>query len=114
MDERFEPGIRGFDLACHVRELEADDRVVDEFLAEGAALVGVFYGFFVADAGEADALDDDADSFVVEVCHDDCEMLVFILWLGEGGRNTFEALVLFPDQVLDGHFDVFECDVCRA
>jgi hypothetical protein len=71
VDERFEPGVRGFDLACHVRELETDDGVFDELFAESAALVGVFYGFFVADAGEADTLDDDADTFVVEVCHDD-------------------------------------------
>lgn len=47
--------------------------MVDEFLAEGTALVCVFYGFFVADAGEADALDDDADALVVEVRHDDCK-----------------------------------------
>jgi len=34
--------------------------------------VRVDYGFGVADAGEADALDYYADAFVVEVCHDDC------------------------------------------
>ena len=54
-----------------MRELEPNDGVVDKFLAEGAALVGVFYRFFVADAGEAEALDDDADAFVVEIRHDD-------------------------------------------
>ena len=78
MNERFKPGIRGFDLTSHVSEFESDDRVVDEFLAEGATLVGVFDGLFVADAGEADALDDDADAFVVEVCHDDWGLLVLI------------------------------------
>jgi hypothetical protein len=36
-------------------------------LAEGAAFVGVFDALFEADAGEADALDDDADTLVVEV-----------------------------------------------
>lgn len=71
MNEGFEPRIGGFDLTRHVCEFETDDGVVDEFLAEGATLMGVFDGFFVADAGEADALDDDADAFVVEVCHDD-------------------------------------------
>lgn len=48
-------------------EFEPDDGVVDEFLAEGAALVGVLDRFLVADAAEADALDDDAYSLVVEV-----------------------------------------------
>jgi len=76
MNERFEPGIGGFDLSRHVCEFEANDGVLDEFLAEGATLVGVFYGFFVADAGEAEALDDDAYAFVVEVCHDHFESLV--------------------------------------
>lgn len=36
-------------------------------MAERAALVGVFDALFVADAGEADALYDDADAFVIEV-----------------------------------------------
>ena len=67
----FEPGIRGFDLAGHVCEFETDHGVLDELFAEGAPFVGVFYGFFVADAGEADALDDDADAFVIEIRHDD-------------------------------------------
>ena len=71
MDKRFEPGVGGFDLPRHVCEFETDYGVVDEFFAEGAAVVGVFYGFFVADAGEAEALDYYADAFVVEVCHDD-------------------------------------------
>lgn len=52
-------------------EFETDDGVVNKFLAEGTTFVGVLYGFFVTDSGEAEALDDDADSFVVEVCHDD-------------------------------------------
>ncbi len=71
VDQRFEPGIRGLDLSRHVREFETDDRMVDEFGAESAALVGVFHAFFVADAGEAEALDDYANALVVEVCHDD-------------------------------------------
>jgi len=54
-----------------VSEFEADDRVRDEGFVEGAAFVRVFYGFFVADAGEADALDYYSYAFVVEVCHDD-------------------------------------------
>jgi hypothetical protein len=58
-------------LARHVRELEADYWVVDKLSTEGAALMGVFYGFFVADAGEAEALDYYTDALVVEVCHYD-------------------------------------------
>ena len=57
-------------------ERQSDDRVVDEFLAEGLALGGVFDGLFEADAREADALDDDADTLVVEVGHDDCDVQV--------------------------------------
>jgi hypothetical protein len=71
VDDGLEPAVGGFDLPRHVGELEADDGVLDEFLPEGASFVGVFYGFFVADTGEADALDYDAYAFVVEVCHDD-------------------------------------------
>ncbi len=52
-------------------KLEPNDGVFDEFLAKGAALVCVFDGFLVADAGEADALDDDANTLVVEVGHND-------------------------------------------
>ena len=59
-------------MTRHVRELETNDRVFDELFAKGTTFVGVLYGLFVADAGEAKALDNDADSFVVEVCHDDC------------------------------------------
>jgi len=69
--EVLEPIVGGFDLAGHVGKFEADDGVVDEFLAERAALVGVFHGFFVADARETKALDNDADTLVVEVCHED-------------------------------------------
>lgn len=45
--------------------------MVDELLAKRLTLVGVFDGLFVADSGETDALDDDANSFMVEVRHDD-------------------------------------------
>jgi hypothetical protein len=71
--------------------------VVDQLLAECAALVGVLDTLLVAHTREADGLDDDADALVVEVCHDD-----------------FEALVLLADEVLDGYLDVLESDVCRA
>lgn len=93
----FEPVVGTLDLAGHVCELEADDGVLEEGLAEGLALVGVAVGFFVADAGEAVALDDDAEALVVEVGHDD-----------------FEALVFFANEVLDGDLDVFEGDVGGA
>lgn len=97
-----------------MRELETDDGVVDEFLAEGLALVGVLDGFLVADAGEAETLDDDAHAFVVEVRHDDYEVGslagVVSAWSGRS-LGTFETLVLLADQILDGHFDVFESHV---
>ena len=57
-------------MSGHVREFEADDGVVDEFGVEGSSFVGVFHGFFVADAGEAEAFDYYADAFMVEVGHD--------------------------------------------
>ena len=42
--------------------------------------MGVFDGFFVADAGEAEALDDDSYAFVVEVRHDDFFKTSVALW----------------------------------
>ena len=95
VDQTLKPSISGLNLARHLRELHADDGVVDELLPESAALVGVLDALLVADAREADRLDDDADALVVEVCHDD-----------------FEAAVLLSDQVLHGDLDVFEGDVC--
>ena len=89
--------MRGLDLASHVGEFHADDRVVDEAFPKRLALVSVFHGLLVADAGEAEALDDDADALVVEIGHDD-----------------FEALVLLAEEVLDGDLDVFEGDVGRS
>ena len=53
-------------------QFESDDRVVDELGAKGLSLVGVFHAFFEANSGESKTLDDDANSFVVEVRHEDC------------------------------------------
>lgn len=75
-------------------ELETNDRVVDETLAESLALVGILHRLLVADTGEAEALDDDTDTLVVEVSHDD-----------------LEALVLLANEVLDWDLDVFKGDV---
>jgi hypothetical protein len=97
VDQILQPRPRRFDLASHVRELESDDWVVDQALSKGLALVRILHALFVADASEAQTLDHDADALVVEVGHDDAE-----------------ALVLFAEQVLDGHLDVFEGDVRRA
>lgn len=96
-DEVLEPVVAGLDLAGHVGQLQPDDRVIDQLLAEGAALVRVLDAVLVTHAREAQALDDDADALVVEVGHDD-----------------LEALVLLADQVLDGHLDVLEGDVGGA
>lgn len=56
-------------MSRHVRELHADHWVVDQALAEGLSLVGIFDRFFIADAREADALNYYAHAFVVEVHH---------------------------------------------
>ena len=68
-------------------EFEADDWMIDETLPESFSLVGVFDRFFVADAGEAEALDYDADAFVVEVGHDDYDEESI---LSETGGDVFK------------------------
>lgn len=70
VDDVLEPVPRGFDLAGHICELHPDDGVIDQSLAEGLALVGVFDGFFVANARVPHGLNYDAHTFVVEVCDD--------------------------------------------
>lgn len=45
--------------------------MLNQFLAESSSFVGVFDGLLKANAGEAGALNDYANSFVVEVCHND-------------------------------------------
>lgn len=94
VDQVLEPVIRGLDLARHMCEFEADDGVIDETLAESLALMGVLDALFVADASEANTLDDDTNALVVEVGHD-----------------NLETLVLLSDQVLNRHLDVFEGNV---
>ena len=69
VDDVLQPVVARFDLASHVSKLEADDGMIDEPLAECLSLMGVFDGFLIADAGEPDALNDDTNTFVVEVCH---------------------------------------------
>lgn len=68
-DSVLQPVVACFDLACHVCQLQPNDGVVDEPLAKGLSLVGIFYGLFVADTSESNALDHDTDSLVVEVGH---------------------------------------------
>lgn len=75
VDKGFEPGIGSFNLTGHVSKLETNHRVIDEFLAEGATFMCVFYAFFVADTGETETLDDYTNSFVIEVCHDDYDIV---------------------------------------
>ena len=64
VDNGLEPGVRGFNLSVHVCQLQSNDGVLDQLLAECLALVGVFDGLFVADSREAQTLDDDADTLV--------------------------------------------------
>lgn len=61
-------------MARHMCEFQTDDWVLDELFTERTALVGVFDGFFVADTGEAEALDDNTNTFMIEVCHDNWKM----------------------------------------
>ena len=95
--EILKPVVTRFDLPCHVRELQTDDGVVDEFLTECLALRCVFHALFETYSAEAEALDDDADAFVVEVSHD-----------------NGKAFVLLAKEIFNGDFDVFEGDVGRA
>ena len=68
-----------------MRELQTNDRVIDELLTERLPLRRILHALFKADSAEPQALDDDADPLVVEVRHDD--------------RKAF---VLLAKQVLDG------------
>ena len=54
-----------------MRELETDDGVVNEALAEGLALVCILHALFVTYTREAETLDDDANTLVVKVLDDD-------------------------------------------
>ena len=51
-------------------KFETDDGVVDESFAKCLPLMCVFDGFFETDTREADALDDDANPFMIEVGHE--------------------------------------------
>lgn len=94
VDQILLPVVRGLDLASHVCKLETDDRVIDEALAKSLTFVSVLHRLLVADAREAKTLDDDTNTLVVEVGHDD-----------------LETLVLLADEVLNGDFNVFEGDI---
>lgn len=67
--EIFQPVVRSFDLASHVGQFQTDDWVIDESLAESAAFVCVLDRLLVTNSGEADALNNYADTLVVEVGH---------------------------------------------
>ena len=97
VDEVFQPAVRRFNLAGHVCKLESNDWVVNEPLAKGLALVRVLHRLLVADAREANALDNDTNTLMVEVSHDD-----------------LEALVLFANEIFHWDFDIFESNVCGA
>ena len=46
--------------------------MIDKWLTKGATFVSILHCFLVADAGEAEALDDDANAFMVEISHYNC------------------------------------------
>jgi hypothetical protein len=71
VDTILQPVVGRFDLASHMCKLQANNRMFYQFLAERFPLVGVFHGLFEAHARETEALDDDADPFVIEVRHND-------------------------------------------
>lgn len=88
-DQVLEPGVSGLNSNGHVGELGSDDGVLNQRLAKGLSLVGVLAGLLVTDSRSSVGLDDDADSLVVKVGHDD-----------------LEALVLLAEEVLHGDLDV--------
>lgn len=96
-DQVLEPGVGGLDSDGHVSELGSDNRVLDQGLAEGLSLVGVLAGLLVTDSRSSVGLDDDSNSLVVEVGHDD-----------------LETLVLLAEQVLNGDLDVLHGDPGRS
>ena len=69
VDKILKPVVGGFDLACHMREFESNDGVVDKLFPESTALMGILHRLFITDSRKADALDDDSNPFVIEVCH---------------------------------------------
>lgn len=75
IDNAFQPGPGGLDLSGHVCELHADDGVIDELLAKGSSLVAVLDALLKADTGEAETLDNDTNTFVIEVGHDHCGIM---------------------------------------
>ncbi|RUS18240.1 hypothetical protein BC937DRAFT_89004 [Endogone sp. FLAS-F59071] len=97
IDELLHPRVGGLDLTSHVGKFLTDDWVINEALAKGLALVGIFKRFFEADAREARGLDRDAHTFVIEVVH-----------------NVLEAAIFLSDQVLLRNTDVLKGYVCSA
>lgn len=89
-------------------KLHSDDRVVNELLAESAALVRILHAFFVADTREAETLDDDANALVIEVGHDDYHVMLAVIDKTLKAHPTLEALILLANQILDRNLDVFE------
>lgn len=96
-DQVLEPGVGGLDSNGHVGELGSDDGVLNQRLAESLSLVGVLAGLLVANSRSSVCLDDDTNSLVVEVGHDD-----------------LETLVLLAEQVLHGDLDILHGDPGRA
>lgn len=72
VDDVLQPVVCCLDLTGHVRQLHPNHGMVDEPLAEGAALVGILHRLFITHPGEPDTLDHNANTLVIEVGHDDC------------------------------------------
>lgn len=65
-----EPVIRSLNLPGHVCKFQPDDWVVNEPFTKSTSLVSVFYGFLIADSGEAKTLNYYSDTLMIEVGHD--------------------------------------------
>merc|ERR1719321_648658 len=88
-----QPGVVGLDLTRHLCEFPSDDRVVNELLAEGLALICELQAFLETNAGEAVGHPADEEALVVEILHD-----------------VLEPFPLFTDQVRCRNLHVAEGD----
>jgi hypothetical protein len=86
--------------------------MLNQFFAERAPFMSIFDRFFITDSREPETLDDYTYAFVVEVCHNNCPMLVEVNMMK--GRLTFESLILFTYEILDWNLDVFKSDIGRS
>mmetsp|Transcript_25467 Transcript_25467/g.47873 ORF Transcript_25467/g.47873 Transcript_25467/m.47873 type:complete len:304 (-) Transcript_25467:571-1482(-) len=88
-----DPRLQGFTLSAHLTDLVLNDLVLNEELAEGAALSRKLERLLHAHAGATVGLDEEHPSLVVEVVH-----------------GLHEAAIELADDVSLGHLDIVEGD----